>query len=592
MKAYGGLGGLVGHNDGDGNIGAATIGYSYATGAVSGSNDSGGLAGINEGNGGDAQIFYSYAVGTVSGSVYAGGLAGLNDGNGGRAYIGNTYAVGAVSGSAYAGGLVGYNDKNAAINSSYWDTQASGQPVAGGGISTTASVYGQTTAAMQQADTFYGWDFSYAWGINEGYSYPYLLNTPYVTAVVTGLSPDSGPGGTSVTIDGTGLGVATAVYFGSSEVHFSVTRDASGDASLATVSPAGGGSVDVVVWTPAGPSATGSSDRFTYTSGGGSVGSGGGGAQPVYSGNGSAMVSPWTGGTVALGTEASVSIPPGALQGASNLQVAIQSLASYPAAPQGETVVGAFGFTVGGQDHYQFNKDVTLTFHFDSSRVPKGSTPAVYYYDGTKWVLLGGDVDWTNDTVTTTVDHFTEYAVMAQVPANVPVVTLTDIAGNWAYASIEKLVTLGAITGYPDGTFRPNNDITRAEFVTVLVKALKLPPESGPVFADTEGNWAKAYISTAAADGIVTGFNATHFGPNDLITREQMAAIVVRAGKLALISGSLPFTDAAQIDPWAREYVETAVKDGIIHGYPNGTFQPHGYATRAEAVTVIAGLLK
>ncbi len=94
------------------------------------------------------------------------------------------------------------------------------------------------------------------------------------------------------------------------------------------------------------------------------------------------------------------------------------------------------------------------------------------------------------------------------------------------------------------------------------------------------------------ADGIVRGFSPARFGPNDLITRDQMAAMVVRADKLALVSGPLPFTDAAQIAPWAREYVETAVKNGLVHGYPDGTFQPHRYATRAEAVTVIADLLK
>ena len=94
------------------------------------------------------------------------------------------------------------------------------------------------------------------------------------------------------------------------------------------------------------------------------------------------------------------------------------------------------------------------------------------------------------------------------------------------------------------------------------------------------------------ADGIVREFSPARFAPNDLITRDQMAAMVVRADKLALVSGPLPFTDAAQIAPWAREYVETAVKNGLVHGYPDGTFQPHRYATRAEAVTVIADLLK
>lgn len=182
------------------------------------------------------------------------------------------------------------------------------------------------------------------------------------------------------------------------------------------------------------------------------------------------------------------------------------------------------------------------------------------------------------------------------LPASTPAsVTLTDIAGNWAYANIEKLVSLGAITGYPDGTFRPDDDITRAEFVTVLVKALKLAPKNGPVFTDTLDSWAKSYISTAAAYGIVDGLDATHFGPNDLVTREQMTAMALRAvdtslrGYPAPVTGTLSFKGAAMIDPWD---IITAVKDSIVDGYPDGTFRPLAYATRAEAVTVIAGLLK
>jgi len=219
----------------------------------------------------------------------------------------------------------------------------------------------------------------------------------------------------------------------------------------------------------------------------------------------------------------------------------------------------------------------------------------VYYYDDTtaKWVDQGGTV--SGNTITITVNHFTEYAVMAQAvnsPAS-PSETLKDVAGNWAQASIDKLVSMGAITGYPDGSFKPDNDITRAEFATVLVKSLKLAPRSGPVFADTKGTWAESYISTAAAYGIVSGYDATLFGPNDPITREQMTVMVVRATQ---VISTLSFKDAAEIDPWARGYVAKAVKGSIlkgsiVNGYPDGTFRPLANATRAEAVTVITSIL-
>ncbi|HUW63708.1 MAG TPA: S-layer homology domain-containing protein [Spirochaetia bacterium] len=116
--------------------------------------------------------------------------------------------------------------------------------------------------------------------------------------------------------------------------------------------------------------------------------------------------------------------------------------------------------------------------------------------------------------------------------------------------------------------------------------------QTGPVFTDTRGNWAQGHIPTVAAYGIVSGFDSSHFGPNDLVTREQITAMVVRVAKLAPVTGELFFEDAGRIDPRAREDVITAVKDGIINGYPDGTFRPFANANRAEAVTVVAGILK
>ena len=195
-----------------------------------------------------------------------------------------------------------------------------------------------------------------------------------------------------------------------------------------------------------------------------------------------------------------------------------------------------------------------------------------------------GDQNYGSSTAATT---------FTLTPSGASALGLTDIAGSWAQSDIEQLVALGAITGFPDGTFRPNTDITRAEFVTVLVKALKLPPETGPAFEDTQGTWAQVYIATATAYGLVTGYDSTHFGPNAPITREQMAAIMVRAAKLTPASaGTVSFKDRDTIDHWALPAVVTAVQAKLMDGYPNGTFNPLGFATRAQAATVIARLLR
>jgi len=172
------------------------------------------------------------------------------------------------------------------------------------------------------------------------------------------------------------------------------------------------------------------------------------------------------------------------------------------------------------------------------------------------------------------------------------VINFIDIQNHWAKVYIEELVRRGAISGYPDGTFKPDNNITRAEFATILVRSLKLTVQSGKVFNDTAYHWAKDYISTAYAAGIIQGYDNDTFGPDDLITREQMAVMVARAFKLASADTELSFWDKNDISSWAVEAIKSCVRDGIINGYPDGSFVPKGYATRAEAAKVIVKALE
>ncbi|MEN6461558.1 MAG: S-layer homology domain-containing protein [Syntrophomonas sp.] len=166
-------------------------------------------------------------------------------------------------------------------------------------------------------------------------------------------------------------------------------------------------------------------------------------------------------------------------------------------------------------------------------------------------------------------------------------IVLTDISGHWAGNNINKLVKSGVISGYPDGTFKPDKTISRAEFVTIIVRAFKLPPKAGKVFADTANHWAKDSIATAAAYGIVNGYNSTKFGPDDNITREQMAVILDKALKLNNAAGGKNFIDQAKISTWAKDAVVRVNQNGIFAGYPDKSFKPKASAARAEAATVI-----
>lgn len=163
---------------------------------------------------------------------------------------------------------------------------------------------------------------------------------------------------------------------------------------------------------------------------------------------------------------------------------------------------------------------------------------------------------------------------------------LKDIYGSWAEQPIIGLVNTGALSGYPDGTFRPNNTITRAEFVSILIRALNIEGDSGKEFVDMRNHWARNAVTLAAGKGIIPS-DKSHFGPNIAITREEMAYMIVKAKNYSSRSSNLKFKDEYQISSWAKNEVRLAVQNEIIFGYNDGTFRPKQTATRAEAAAMI-----
>lgn len=242
----------------------------------------------------------------------------------------------------------------------------------------------------------------------------------------------------------------------------------------------------------------------------------------------------------------------------------------------------------------KFEKEITITLPYNKANINSDNYDIGIYWlneETNKWISLHhSKVDSVNGKVSGTIDHFTKFAVLAVEKQQE--IGFSDIRRHWAEEEILALVQSGAINGYPNGTFRPNNHITRAEFATVLVKAFNLEAKNATVFADTTSHWAREEISTASAYGIVTGYNKETFGPNDFITREQMALMIVRAARLNATSTNTSFTDNGEISSWAKAAVAAATEKGIINGYPNNSFQPKGLATRAEAVKVIVNGLE
>ena len=169
--------------------------------------------------------------------------------------------------------------------------------------------------------------------------------------------------------------------------------------------------------------------------------------------------------------------------------------------------------------------------------------------------------------------------------------TLSDIAGHWAEGEIRTLVEAGAVSGDPDGAFRPDDVLTRGEFAKVLAGVLKLEQaDAKAVFADCAGHWAAPYIGAVYHAGYVKGTGENAFSPDAPLTREALVTILARVHP-ATPERTASFTDRAQIAAWAAEAVDAAVQQGLVAGYPDGSFRPQAPVTRAEMAKILCAML-
>lgn len=167
--------------------------------------------------------------------------------------------------------------------------------------------------------------------------------------------------------------------------------------------------------------------------------------------------------------------------------------------------------------------------------------------------------------------------------------TASDLSGHWAQATIGQWMDKGLIGGYADGTFRPDQAITRAEFVKLVNKAIGAKTTGAVTFSDvSENDWFYGELQLAMGAGYVGGFEDGTFRPNDTVTRAQAAAFIVKAKQLpADVQAAGRFTDQGAIADWAKGAVGAAAKAGYIGGYQDGTFQADKALTRAEAVSML-----
>lgn len=167
----------------------------------------------------------------------------------------------------------------------------------------------------------------------------------------------------------------------------------------------------------------------------------------------------------------------------------------------------------------------------------------------------------------------------------------TDISGHWARETIEQCLSKGIVAGMPDGTFQPNKNVTRAEFATMVNKAFGFKDaDTDKKFSDIkDSDWYAEQVAIAAKTGYITGMPDGTFQPQRQCTRAEACVMIRRAagmeeGKESALS---VFKDMGSIPAFARGCVSALVSEGLIKGYPDGTFGPQAQITRAESLVMI-----
>lgn len=190
---------------------------------------------------------------------------------------------------------------------------------------------------------------------------------------------------------------------------------------------------------------------------------------------------------------------------------------------------------------------------------------------------------------------------MAAAPLAAMAAFFPDTQNNWAKTSIQTLSDQGILTGYPDGSFRPQGLITRAEFSAMMVKALGLNINAtgNQTFNDVPTNhWAYPSIETVRSTGLVSGYPNGQFLPSKSISRAEAMAVLSNAARIPMPNDATVnqlldnYRDASSIPNWARPGVAAAIQSGIYANDPSAgnNVQPLQPATRAEVAAMVENL--
>lgn len=167
----------------------------------------------------------------------------------------------------------------------------------------------------------------------------------------------------------------------------------------------------------------------------------------------------------------------------------------------------------------------------------------------------------------------------------------SDVVGHWAEQDFATWFNKHLLNGYADGTFKPDQAITRAEFVVLLDRVFNFVDEATVSFTDLKSSdYSYEAFEKAVAAGIIQGYSDGSVHPNAPISRQEAAVMLYRGFELAASTDASALSDLASLPAWAKEAVETLVNGGYVNGYPDGTFGGDKSITRAEAIRMMNNL--
>ncbi|MEL7566866.1 MAG: Ig-like domain-containing protein [Dehalobacterium sp.] len=243
--------------------------------------------------------------------------------------------------------------------------------------------------------------------------------------------------------------------------------------------------------------------------------------------------------------------------------------------------------TLAKENSFQLMADVSPAAATNSTVLWSSDAPGIVSVD-TEGLITAKN---TGSAVITAATEDGSFIARCTITVSGSTSVFSDIEDNWAKKEIESMVGLGFITGYDDGTFRPGSTVTRAEFLSILVRIMEktqnIQLQGDNAFQDTAGHWAKDYISTAVKLGVTTGYEGNKFAPNDKITREQIAVMLAAAAGYDQNQPDVSFSDSPLISAWAVSAVSYTINEGLFTGYEDGSFGPKKNATRAEVSALL-----